>query len=93
VFTIQDRFKYKPEPRWSECIKPFLDGRGAFDGQYVICYLSTAGGKKGPKNNAKYINPQFIAYPLDKSRYYGTIYVDFPYEELTRKIIENNFSR
>jgi 1-phosphatidylinositol phosphodiesterase len=89
-FIIQDRFKYKPEPRWSECIKPFLDKRSEFDGRYVICYLSTAGGFKGPKRNAKYINPQFMAYEIDKNKYYGTIYLDFPSTELTKKIIKNN---
>jgi 1-phosphatidylinositol phosphodiesterase len=89
-FIIQDRFKYKPEPRWNECIKPFLDGRSEFDGRYVICYLSTAGGFKGPKRNAKYINPHFMAYEMDKNKYYGTIYLDFPFTELTKKIIENN---
>ncbi|MFR5875355.1 MAG: phosphatidylinositol-specific phospholipase C domain-containing protein [Eubacterium sp.] len=90
-FIVQDRFKYKPVPRWSECIKPFLDARAEFDGQYVICYLSTAGGIKGPENNAKYINQKFMTYPIDKNKYYGTVYLDFPSAELTAKIIENNF--
>lgn len=90
-FIVQDRFKYKPYPRWNDCIKPFLDDRTEFDGTYVICYLSTAGGLKGPENNAKYINGQFMKYDLEKNKYYGTIYVDFPNTQLTTKIIENNF--
>lgn len=90
-FIVQDRFKYKPYPRWNECIKPFLDKRSAFDGSYVICYLSTAGGFKGPERNADYINCQFMKYNLEKNKYYGTIYVDFPDRELTAKIIKNNF--
>lgn len=91
VFIIQDRFKYKPEPRWSECILPFLEEREAFDGTYIICYTSTAGGNKGPKSNSSYINPMFMEYPLDKDKYYGTIYLDFPTTDLTRKIIHHNF--
>lgn len=91
VFIIQDRFKYKPYERWNECIKPFLDERTSFDGNYVICYLSTAGGFKGPKANAEYINKQFIEYNLDENKYYGTIYLDFPEEELLYKIIKRNF--
>ncbi len=91
VFIIQDRFKYKPEPRWSECIKPFLDKRCEFDGTYIICYLSTAGGFKGPKKNSKYINPMFMQYNINKNNYYGTIYLDFPTAELTSRIIELNF--
>ena len=91
TFTVQDRYKYRPEPRWRECIKPFLDTMKAFDGSYVINYLSTAGGLKGPYNNSKYINPQFIGYPLDSSKYYGTIYMDFPTKELVEKIIITNF--
>ncbi len=91
VFVIQDRFNYKPEQRWAECIKPFLDSMKAFDGTYVINYTSTAGGWKGPKNNAAYINPLFMAYPLDQEKYYGTIYLDFSTKELTAKIIAHNF--
>lgn len=91
TFIIQDRYKYKPVPRWSECIKPFLDSMTAFSGTYVIDYLSTAGGLKGPYHNAKYINSAFLSYPLDRSRYYGTIYLDFPTEELTKKIISTNW--
>lgn len=90
-FIVQDRFKYKPYPRWNDCIKPFLDERAVFDGTYVICYLSTAGGFKGPKRNAEYINCQFMKYKLEKNKYYGTIYVDFPDKDLTEKIIRNNF--
>ena len=91
VFTVQDRFKYKPVPRWSECIKPFLDKSTPFDGTYIIDYLSTAGGFKGPYNNSKYINPHFMEYPLNNGFYYGTIYCDFPTTELTAKIISTNF--
>lgn len=90
-FIVQDRFKYKPEPRWSECIRPFLDERGEFDGKYIICYFSTAGGIKGPEKNAKFINSEFMAYQIEKNKYYGTIYLDFPFAALTAKIIENNF--
>lgn len=90
-FTVQDRFKYKPEPRWSECIKPFLDKSAPFDGTYIINYLSTAGGLKGPYRNSKYINKRFICYELNREYYYGTVYCDFPTAELTEKIIETNF--
>lgn len=89
-FIIQDRYKYKPKPRWSKCIKPFLDKSKAFDGTYKINYLSTAGGLKGPYNNAKYINRKFLEYPLEHSKYYGIIYADFPSEALAEKIIKTN---
>lgn len=90
-FVIQDRYKYKPEPRWNDCIMPFLDTMTDFCGTYIINYLSTAGGLKGPYNNSKYINPAFMKYPLKKNTYYGMIYVDFPTEELVEKIIRTNF--
>ncbi|HIZ11716.1 MAG TPA: phosphatidylinositol-specific phospholipase C domain-containing protein [Candidatus Eubacterium faecavium] len=90
-FIILDRFKYKPAPRWEECLKPFLDKAAGFDGRYIINYLSTAGGLKGPKYNAEYINTRFIKYRLDHSKYYGTVYSDFPAKELTMKIINANF--
>lgn len=90
-FVIQDRYKYKPEPRWNDCIMPFLNAMTDFRGTYIINYLSTAGGLKGPYNNSKYINPAFMKYPLKKNTYYGMIYVDFPTEELVEKIIRTNF--
>ena len=89
-FIIQDRYKYKPIPRWNECIKPFLDHSAPFNGKYIINYLSTAGGLKGPRGNAKYINSQFMDYKLIKRNYYGIIFCDFPTKKLTSKIIETN---
>lgn len=91
TFVIQDRYKYKPEPRWHDCIMPFLNSMTDFSGTYIINYLSTAGGLKGPYNNSKYINPAFMKYPLKKGTYYGMIYVDFPTEKLVEKIIITNF--
>lgn len=90
-FIIQDRYKYKAVPRWSECIQPFLDSRTAFDGTYIVCYLSTAGDLLGPGYSAKHINARFLDYPLEKERYYGIFYMDFPTPELTEKIISTNF--
>lgn len=91
VFIIQDRYNYAPAARWSKCIKPFLDSRNAFDGKYILCYVSTAGGLKGPKKNAEYINSRLFDYEFDKGSYYGVIYFDFPTKEITKKIIEINF--
>ncbi len=90
TFYIQDRYAYKPEPRWNEVIVPFLEERKKFDGTYVINYLSTAGGIKGPYENSKYINPRFMDYPLEKGVYYGMTYIDFPSKELVEKIINSN---
>ena len=90
VFVILDRYMYKPVPRWNECVKPFLDTAQPFNGKYILNYLSTAGGAKGPRRNAKYVNEQFMHYPLKKGNYYGIICCDFPTEELVRKIIETN---
>lgn len=91
TFIVQDRFKYKPKPRWNDVIKPFLDSMTEFNGKYIVNYLSTAGGLKGPKGNAKYINRMFDDYSLDSKRYYGTIYMDFPTEKLVEKVISTNF--
>lgn len=90
TFFVQDRYKYKPVPRWNKVIKPFLDDMKTFQGTYIINYLSTAGGFKGPYGNSKYINPQFMKYPLEKEKYYGMIYADFPTSELVEKVIKTN---
>ena len=90
VFIIQDRYKYKAKPKWFDCVKPFLDERKEFESDYVICYLSTSGGVAGPKNNSDFVNPEFMKYKLKEGVYIGTMYIDFPKEELTTKIIESN---
>ena len=90
TFIILDRYMYKPISRWNDCTKPFLDQAKPFSGEYILNYLSTAGGHKGPYRNAKYINNQFLDYPLNKENYYGIICCDFPTEALIRKIIETN---
>lgn len=91
VFIIQDRYKYKPNARWVKCLKPFLDTLGEFEGEYIINYTSTAGGTAGPKSNAKKINQKLMEYDFKKGVYYGVIYLDFAFEELTTKLIEQNF--
>lgn len=88
---IQDRYKYGAVDRWKLCVKPFLDERTAFDGKYILSYLSTAGGLRGPEYNAKIINAEFSSYKLDKGKYYGLMYFDFVTKELARKVIELNF--
>lgn len=93
TFIVQDRYKYKPKPRWSECILPFLDSMTPFGGEYVINYTSTAGGLKGPYNNAAYINPRFMEYELKDGIYYGVIYTDFPTPQLVEKVIKTNFAK
>lgn len=90
TIIIQDRYMYKPKERWNEVIKPFLNKAKKFSGKYILNFLSTAGGIKGPYRNSQYINPQFIHYPLDKNKYYGIICCDFPTTELFAKIIETN---
>ncbi len=91
IFYVQDRFNYKPVERWEKCIEPYLNKAKEFSGEYIIDYLSTAGGMKGPKRNAKYINARFMEKELIDGAYYGTIYCDFPSTELTEKIINLNF--
>lgn len=91
TFIVQDRYKYMPVQKWKDCVKPFLDKAKPFDGLYIINYLSTSGGLRGPKKNADYINTQFLNYRLDKNNYYGTVYCDFPTQELVNKIIETNY--
>lgn len=89
-FLIQDRFKYNPEQKWETCVKPFFDSCEEFSGEYKISYLSTAGGIRNPEYNAKYINANFLDYSLNSNNYYGIIYIDFPTEEITQKIIDTN---
>ncbi|MCD7722824.1 MAG: phosphatidylinositol-specific phospholipase C domain-containing protein [Clostridiales bacterium] len=91
TFIVQDRYKYPPRERWSDCISPFLDKAKPFSGEYIIDYLSTAGGLKGPKRNAAYINARFMEKSLKIGCYYGTVYCDFPDRALVEKIINLNF--
>ena len=89
-FIIQDRYKYKPQGKWFDCVKPFLDVKRSPGEQFVICYLSTSGGVAGPRNNSVFVNAEFMKYETEKGEYLGTMYLDFPTPELTRKIIGSN---
>lgn len=89
-FIIQDRYKYKPQGKWFECVKPFLDVKRSPEEQYVICYLSTSGGVAGPYRNSLFVNDEFMKYKTEKGNYLGTMYIDFPTPEITRKIIGSN---
>lgn len=90
-FVIQDRYNFSAAEKWERCVLPFLNSMRSFNGKYVLNYLSTSGGCSSPYKNSRYINTKFTAYSLDKGKYYGSIYLDFPSAEAIEKIVETNF--
>lgn len=81
---VQDRYNLSRKDKWVKAVKPLLETEQE---GFVFNFLSTAGV---PKYNAKYINKEFMDFPLEKGRKYGVLLFDFITPLITEKIIDTN---
>ncbi len=88
--TVQDRYSLPAKKKWEMSVKPLLEKCGEFENNLVINFLSDAGFPFIPRLNARYINKQFLKFPLVKQNHYGLIMLDFANEKITEKIIKTN---
>lgn len=86
--VIQDRYMHSPKKKWKNVFLPALESALPNEKTIYLHFLSTA-ALRPPKLNAKYLNPLFSAYELQKKPY-GWIILDFPTEQMCKKIIESN---
>ncbi len=89
MVLVQDRYNLKRKIKWAKAVKPLLEN-GNENEALVMNFLSTAGKPFIPKYNAKYINEELMAYPLEKGRKYGVLFFDFITPLITEKIIDTN---
>lgn len=90
--TVQDRYRLAPKEKWYKCAKPFLDSCITDIGNSAVHFLSTSSKGTNPLQAAEYINPLFGEYTLPSDRAVGWILMDFPDEELCRKINGSNYN-
>lgn len=88
--TVQDRYRLPPEVKWTQCAKPFLDTCRPTKNHICIHFLSTCGGDGCPAENAPTVNAAFSEYALCETHAQGWFLLDFPTEELCRKILDAN---
>lgn len=88
--VIQDRYMFNPIAKWKKAVKHALDNAEPDNNTIYMHYLSTAGPPFVPYFNSKYINSKFRDYDLTNKKAYGWVIIDFPSEELIKKIAESN---
>lgn len=84
---VQDRYNLSRKKKWEMAVKPLLENEQE---GFVFNFLSTAGLPVIPRYNAKYINKEFMSFPLEKGRKYGVLSFDFITPLITEKIIDTN---
>lgn len=88
--TVQDRYRLPPDVKWAESAKPFLDSCHPSPRQICVHFLSTCGGEGIPCANAPTVNAAFADYPLCETHAQGWFFLDFPTEDLCKKIMLSN---
>ena len=87
-YTLQDRYKFNKDDKWSLAIVPTLDYEKP-EGGILINFFSTAAGLS-PEINARYINKQALQHKLDSRKCYGFVLFDFIDEDLAVKVYSCN---
>ncbi|MBQ7958069.1 MAG: phosphatidylinositol-specific phospholipase C domain-containing protein [Clostridia bacterium] len=87
MVLVQDRYNLPREKKWKMAVKPLLEEESDC---FVINFLSTAGLPMIPRYNSDYINNEFLSFPLEKGRKYGTLVFDYITPQITEKIIDTN---
>lgn len=89
-FYLQDMYKLSPRKKWKNGVLPALEADVEKDA-LALNFLSANTLFSNPRKTAKFINKKFGKYPLDTSRKYGILIMDFPTENLCRKVVLTNF--
>ncbi len=88
---VQDRYLLPSKRKWSEAVKTILKDEFKYDDFLVLNFLSSAGIPFVPKFNSKYVNKQFLNFPLKALGNYGILMFDFITSDISKKIIDTNF--
>ncbi|MBP3329482.1 MAG: phosphatidylinositol-specific phospholipase C domain-containing protein [Clostridia bacterium] len=87
MVLVQDRYNLTRTIKWEKAVKPLLENESE---ALTFNFLSTAGLPIIPRFNSKYINKEFLAYPLEKGKKYGVLFFDFVTPVITEKLINTN---
>lgn len=89
-YYLQDMYKLGPRKKWKNGILPALES-DVEDDAFVLNFTSSNKFPLGPRKTAKYVHKKLGKFPLQASQKYGILILDFPTEDLCRKIILTNF--
>lgn len=87
MVLVQDRYNISREKKWKMAVKPLLEEESEC---FVLNYLSTAAFPFMPKYNSSFVNKEFLSFPLEKGRKYGTLVFDYVTPQMTEKLIDTN---
>lgn len=90
IATVQDRYRLPPDVKWEKSAKPFLDVCRPTKKHICVHFLSTCGGAGCPAENAPLVNAAFSEYALCETQAQGWFLLDFPTEDLCKKIMLSN---
>ncbi len=91
TLILQDKYKMGAKEKWEKAIFPTLNANFA-KRDVVLNFFSTAQIYRSPKSCARYIFKRFNELSLQKNKKIGWIILDYPTEDVIRKIVETNFN-
>lgn len=89
-FYLQDFFRLNPKKKWETAILPALENPPQ-DKAIILNFFSGSNGFSSPKRYTRLIYKRFFEYKLQPMKKYGWFILDFPNEEVIRKIILSNY--
>ena len=90
TLILQDKYRMGASAKWKKAVLPTLNANFSTK-DVVLNFFSAANIYRSPKSTAKYIFKKFKALSLQKNKKIGWIILDYPTEEIVRKITETNF--
>lgn len=89
-YYLQDMYKLGPRKKWENGVLPALE-TSAEESAIILNFTSSNRFPIGPHKTAKYVQKRLGKYPLQPTRKYGIIILDYPTQSLCKKIILTNF--
>lgn len=91
TLILQDKYKMGAGAKWRKAVLPTLNASFATK-DVVLNFFSAANIYRSPKSTANYIFKKFKDLSLQKNKKIGWIILDYPTEDVIKKIVETNFS-
>lgn len=89
-YLLQDMYKLKPKDKWEKAVLPLLEKTIEHSG-FVLNFFTASSGLITPKIYARYLYKRFNNISLKAAEKYGCLILDFPTENICKKIILSNF--
>lgn len=87
-FYLQDMYQLSPKNKWSTAVLPLLNNTP--ENALVINFFSANNIICSPRIYQHYLFKRFCKINLEKGRKYGWLILDYPTEEVVKKVFETN---